>query len=170
MAHTAFLSYLILSWALPSTFKMAHGCVCMHASLFFHSCVPWLLFPYTLPLILWLFISKKSRLKEGHLELTARLSLFHWLILLQLLLCPHLPLTMLTSLPLLNIRKITQHSCPNSSFRGVFTQLQIEEVDRFPIIFIWKGHTYGHEGQIELWCYSHWSKKGSRHTHFKRKW
>lgn len=60
---------------------------------------------------------------------------------------------------LLNRRKITQSSCPNSSFKGVFTQLQVEEVYIFPTTFIWKGHVYCLEGQIEWWCCSQWSKK-----------
>lgn len=125
--------------------------------------------PYTLLFILRIFISKKSRVRE-ELEACCQsvsISSTQPLVIVALPPPPTYHVNQSAS-SLIIIRKITQNLCPNSSFSSVFTQLQIEEAHIFLIIFIWKGHLFGLEGQIAWWCCSQWLKK-DQDTDFKRK-
>lgn len=82
-----------------------------------------------LPILCHLFYGFLLARNQGSERVISRLtaSLSHWLRLFQVLFCPPPATNRIDqSSSLLNIKKKSQNSCPNNSFRGVFTQLQVE--------------------------------------------
>lgn len=102
--------------------------MCQHAHIFVLSlfCPLTVALPTFCHLFCGFLLARNQRWERAISRLTASLS--HRLSLFQVLFCPS-PATNhvdQSSSSLLNIRKISQNSCPNNSFRGVFTQLQVE--------------------------------------------